>query len=343
MSKEAIEAWLDRVIGRRLGYRVGRSPRLLAELETLAKKERRPAFEVLRGIEQRPRGATFERLLHAATVPHTGFFRHPEQLDDFATWLRERPRAAVPEIWCAGCATGEEAWSLALVARRLGRDVRILATDVSAVALRTAEAGRYPARRCLGLGPEERERGWSADRTLRTMVRFARASLVDPDPAPAAGAFDLVFCRNVLLYFEREAAREVLGTIARRLRPAGAVVVAPAETLIPAPPPLAPLGPVGWLGRTEARPASPPEPPPPSTQVEQAARLLASGETDAAEEILHRWLETTPDDARAWFLLGEALLARGEQAQAHTAFARAAGAPAADPLLAAAAARRLAG
>ena len=121
-----------------------------------------------------------------------------------------------------------------LEAGRAGRGDRILATDVSERALATARAGSYGVRALRRLPPELGDR-WlegATERRVRepprALVTFARHNLVAREPAPG-GPFDLVLCRNVLIYFDAATATAVIRRLAEALRPGGALVLGPVE------------------------------------------------------------------------------------------------------------------
>ncbi|WP_242361966.1 protein-glutamate O-methyltransferase CheR [Anaeromyxobacter sp. SG17] len=180
-------------------------------------------------------------LVEAAVVGETYFFRHPEQLDAvrevvLARAQRERPL----RIWSAGCATGEEPYSLAMLLRDAGRAAcrdRILATDVSARALAVAAEAVYGAwslrrldpgaraRHLEGEGPQVRVRA-----EVRAAVEFRRHNLYS-EPAPA-GPFDLVVCRNVLIYFDPETARAITARLLEAVAPGGVLLLGPVEVPI---------------------------------------------------------------------------------------------------------------
>jgi chemotaxis protein methyltransferase CheR len=175
------------------------------------------------------------------------------------------------------------------------------------------------------------------------MVHFEVASIVGADPACGGGPFDLIFCRNLLIYFEREAVPQILEGLAENLRPGGALVLSPADAVLPLPAVLRRGKMVGWLHPTSEVFASVSKPMPmhfPSvrvraategipvpaiqeTPIERAARLFGSGQGSEAEAILAELLNREPDHIAGWFLLGEALLQRGERSQARVAFTRA--------------------
>jgi chemotaxis protein methyltransferase CheR len=186
-------------------------------------------------------------LVERTLVAETCFWRHPEQLEA----LREAAfgQEGALHVWSAGCASGEEPYSLAIAlaeAGRAGRGDRIVATDVSGRLLERARQGRYGAR-ALRRMPEALRRRWFVGEPpeaevrpeVRAPVTFARHNLV-ADPPPHA-AFDVVVCRNVLIYFDPVLAAEVLGRLLAATRPGGILVLGPVEL------PLATQVDVEWL------------------------------------------------------------------------------------------------
>jgi chemotaxis protein methyltransferase CheR len=172
-------------------------------------------------------------LLQAASVPETYFFRQPEHFE----WIAREGPAVFAErdvirAWSAGCATGEEAYSLAaclLGSRPVGSAVRIevLATDLLPRNIEAARHGVYGSwsHRAAGptLYPVVRPVGGGRARALdelREVTRFEVHNLLDPPP----GKFDLILCRNVLLYFSTEAAHATTGRIREALSPEGVVL-----------------------------------------------------------------------------------------------------------------------
>jgi chemotaxis methyl-accepting protein methylase len=181
------------------------------------------------------------KLIDAITVPHTWFYRDPEQLRVIAGLLHTAPAGPL-SVWVAGCATGEEAYTLAMIGRRIGRELWVLATDVNETALAAARRGVYSALSVRDVPEAERhwvpqrERGFVVDDALRSSVRFQRHNLVDPPPQAPRGAWDLVVCRNVLIYFASGAARRLLARFARSVREGGALVVGASEVVFEPPP-----------------------------------------------------------------------------------------------------------
>ena len=143
-------------------------------------------------------------------------------------------------IWCAGCATGQEPLSLAMLFAEKGGDMPdIVATDVSEAALARARTGRYtqfeaqrglPIRRLMQWFDGAPDGDWIAKPALVRHVQYRRASLVT-DPAPP-GRFDVVLCRNVLLYLSPEVKPAVFARLAGALRPDGLFAMGAGETVI---------------------------------------------------------------------------------------------------------------
>lgn len=178
-------------------------------------------------------------LVEHSVVGETYFFRHPEQFAAVRERLvRDFGHERSLRIWSAGCATGEEPYSLSMELLELGRGRspdEVLGTDVSERALRTAREGEYGRWSLRRLDPQLRARYFEPvgeDRyrvapTARRRVEFRRHNLVN-DPPPIAGCH-VVFCRNVLIYFSPETTSRVLHSLAQALAPGGLLVLGPVE------------------------------------------------------------------------------------------------------------------
>jgi chemotaxis protein methyltransferase CheR len=185
-------------------------------------------------------------LIEHAVVSETYFYRHPEQIAALAGQLRDREGPV--RIWSAGCASGEEPYSIAIALLDRGRRARgdrIVATDVSERALAAAQTGRYNAWSLRRMPAELRagnftgETEWRVSDEVKALVELRRHNLV-ADPAPP-GPFDAVVCRNVLIYFEPTTAAEILYRLAAAVRPGGYLVLSPVEL------PLAAAMPLEWI------------------------------------------------------------------------------------------------
>lgn len=348
MSESALVARLiDRLLVPRIGHPPGNWPRRVYEVaERMAEAEGIDPVHLLNRALAGGSRALGDALVDAATVGHTSFFRHAEQFAELRARLpafakkRRRPLS----IWCAACSTGEEAYSIALTAEQAGVEVEVLATDVNPVAIEIARAGHYQTARPGRVPGGPNSRSWSAPAHLKERITFAVASITEPDPL--LGPFDLIFCRNVLIYFDRDDVSDILATLAELLRPDGALVVSPADAVLPVPACLARGGAPGFLKPSGEAPMSarwalpnrpatlrPPvsvgalpvvaPPSPDEPPLVRAARSIGAGDPAAAELVLTELLNRDPGHISAWFLLGEALLQRDERAQARAAFLRA--------------------
>lgn len=187
--------------------------------------------------------AAIEALLNHETF----FFRDArafQQLDEKGLARLHEARAATKRlrIWSAGCSTGQEAYTIAMLiqdqpARWRGWTVDILATDLSVMAIERAKAGRYsgfeiqrglPIERLLRRFHQQGDE-WQADQRLRAAVRFRVHNLL---AAPPAVGVDLVLCRNVLLYFSTDVRGLVFGRIAGAMAPDGLLMLGAGETVM---------------------------------------------------------------------------------------------------------------
>ncbi|HTA94280.1 MAG TPA: CheR family methyltransferase [Polyangiaceae bacterium] len=189
-----------------------------------------------------PTSAELERLLNAITVTHTWFMRDPGQLAIIEELLKESPSAGkMRRIWVPGCATGEDVYSIAMLAERAGKSVDVLGTDLNSLALRYAERGCYGAWSVRDVHPRENyftnetSQQFSVHSRLRKSTRFSRHNLVD---APEPGPWDVILCRNVLIYLARDKARTVFERLADVLAPEGHLILGASEVVFDVPPEL---------------------------------------------------------------------------------------------------------
>ena len=182
----------------------------------------------------------------------TSFFRDQQHFDYLERELYTplaRGNIVTPgrriRIWSAACSTGQEPYSLAINALEclpdLGAwDFRILATDLSTFAVEQAKAGRYAEDKVAEVPPElrrkhfarvrsEREAIYEVSPEVRGLVTIARMNLMDP--WPFRGKFDVIFCRNVMIYFNADTRRSLVLRFHNLLRPGGILAVGSAETL----------------------------------------------------------------------------------------------------------------
>ena len=200
-----------------------------------------------------PSGDEKRRMINCITTNKTSFFRerhHFDLLDELLLHpMQLRAAAGAPRrlrIWSAACSTGEEPYSIAITVRDTlaslaAWDVKILASDIDTDVLARAERGIYEiddlndvpaslrARHFLR-GTKESEGLVSVKPEIRRLVHFRRVNFVDA-VWPVRGKFDAIFCRNVLIYFDRETQYRLLARLADLLKPEGFLFVGHSENL----------------------------------------------------------------------------------------------------------------
>jgi chemotaxis protein methyltransferase CheR len=189
-------------------------------------------------------------LIDAITTNETTFFRDQSPFDalahDVIPSLIECKAGSHPpkriRIWSAACSTGQEAYSIAMSLSEIlpdihHRDVTILGTDISDLAISRASRGWYSNHEVeRGLTADRLNRflhpqadGWQVNDSLRGLVTFQRYNLLDP--RPISGKFDIIFCRNVAIYFTPAARRKLFHRLATMLTPTGYLFVGSQESL----------------------------------------------------------------------------------------------------------------
>ena len=190
------------------------------------------------------------QFVNALTTNLTAFFREPHHFDALAeSILPEIRQRHVADrrirFWSAGCSTGEEPYSLAMVVRETlsslnDWDVNILATDLDSNVLAAAERGRYAKQRVAGLS-QLRGKKWfhcdsgrfyddvQIDPSLHALVTFKQLNLMQQ--WPVRGPFDIIFCRNVVIYFDKPTQRKLFNRYADTLVDGGYLFLGHSETL----------------------------------------------------------------------------------------------------------------
>ena len=193
------------------------------------------------------------RMYDAISTNETRFFREPRHFEllpaeIFPRWKREAAngkRAKRVRIWSAGCSTGEEPYSLAMALLDAFDanewDLRIDATDLSTRVLDVAREGVWPMRKAADIpqpflrrymlrGTKTQDGFFKAGDAVRGLVRFGRMNLKE-DPYPMPGEYDLVLCRNVLIYFSHAQRTRVVQNLLSHLAPGGYFFIGHADTL----------------------------------------------------------------------------------------------------------------
>lgn len=219
-----------------------------------------PSYELFLGQLKQPGSLILqEQVVEAITTKETSFNRDGHPFDELRRSIlpglarrhlerrsRDRPSPSKLRIWCAAAATGQEVYSVAMALTDVASrsvpglsldDVSILATDISGNALAAARAGRYTTTELgRGLTREQRDRffleengTWVVDASLRRLVDFRRLNLVRP--LPDLGPFDLILCRNLLIYLDEATRRRLCLALHSALNPQGILIVGAAESL----------------------------------------------------------------------------------------------------------------
>ena len=195
-------------------------------------------------------GAELTAMLDAISTNLTSFFREEEHFRYLARKVLPAAMARAGgdrrlRIWSAGCSTGEEPYSIAItlcenIPDLTSWDAKVLATDLSTKVLACAEKATYPGERIKAVPPQQRsryfrcvqarpERLYRVEDPARSLVHFARLNLMDS--WPMKGPFDAVFCRNVMIYFEKPTQAELVNRFCGILAPGGTLFIGHSESL----------------------------------------------------------------------------------------------------------------
>jgi chemotaxis protein methyltransferase CheR len=189
----------------------------------------------------------FDHLLNLITIPETYFFRDRAQFSALERFVipeivkkKSYPGASL-RIWSAGCSTGEEPYTIAMIlaVAMVDRPIQILATDVSHHALKAAREGVYTARSVRDMPQEYLNRFFTKNgdhyllaESIKQMVEFRYFNLVsEPYPLTEMSGWDIIFCRNVTIYFQAEATRKVIHNFYLSLREGGYLFAGYSESL----------------------------------------------------------------------------------------------------------------
>ena len=352
---------MDRELGLRPDHSLrGRLQRCLRD-EAAARGENLAGYVARLAADPSARQSLYDRL----TVQETAFFRHPGQFHALAD--RVLPGIDGPAvIWSAGCSNGQEPYSLAMILGEQAVPGSVIATDVSTQALRRTSEASYDSRELTGLSSARRDRyltggpggRWEVCRELRDRVTVQHHNLItDPLPDHVARC-QVVFCRNVLIYFSTEHVTAFLTRLAGALAPGACLFLGYAETIWQVAHLFEPVrlgdafeyhrrrdSPAPSTVRTPARPARParkhPAPPSPAShateggdepaapspavvQAGQAAGAVgaigAGADHQAAIGEFRRYAFLEPDQPIAHLQLGLALEAAGDRPSAQRAY-----------------------
>lgn len=192
--------------------------------------------------------ALVDEITDAMTTNESLFFRDTKPFEQLTSavlpmLLKARSRAQTIRIWSAASSSGQEPYSIAMCLKDMaaevsGRTVKIVATDISSEMLARARAGKYTqfeVQRGLPIATlvkyfKQDGENWLIDQSIRSMVEYRHFNLLD-DPRPL-GKFDIIFCRNVLIYFDQPTKAEVLNRLSHVLAEDGVLFLGAAETVL---------------------------------------------------------------------------------------------------------------
>lgn len=191
-------------------------------------------------------GDEWERFVNSLTTNLTSFFREPHHFPIFAEHLRKLGTRRPIRVWCSAASTGEEPYSIAItVLETFGSNashVSIVASDLDTNVLATAQKGVYPIERVEKLSPERLRkfflRGTGAQEgyvsvrpELKNMIQFQRLNLLDQSYS-VKGPLDVIFCRNVMIYFDKPTQYKILGRFAPMMQPDGLMFAGHSESFL---------------------------------------------------------------------------------------------------------------
>jgi chemotaxis protein methyltransferase CheR len=187
------------------------------------------------------------RLVDELTINETYFFRERAQLvalvSEIVPELRGARDARPVHVWSAGCSSGEEPYSVVILAREAGLvpgvDFRVYASDISQRTLRRAREGLYREASFRETDPRLREQyfarcelGWRIADEVKKHVDFIHLNLFDASKLALLGTMDVILCRNVIIYFDATGKRRTIDTFHAKLRPGGYLLLGHSESLI---------------------------------------------------------------------------------------------------------------
>jgi chemotaxis protein methyltransferase WspC len=301
-----------------------------------------------------------QALIEQVVVPETWLLRGRDQFDALVEYARSRGTGTRLRVLSLPCASGEEAWSIAASLYDAGfapTSFHVTGIDVSERAIALAEAARYRpsalrGATLSGIGLLEQDGALVPHPDLCDAVSFRVGNALDPAVYPSGERYDVIFCRNLLIYLEPEARRTLVRQLLAILADGGVVFTGQAENLAAIDAGLAMAPAIGTLAfvraggkprapttaqppvaRAPSSPKRPRSPPPASAThpvaiaspdpLAQARALADRGELEAARRLLRTALASEPTQAACWRLLGLIEMARDALAEADEAFAHA--------------------
>jgi chemotaxis protein methyltransferase CheR len=222
--------------------------RLLPRVDALSLEDFADYYRYLHSASPEARRAEMEEIVERVTTNETYFFRESYQLDAFRHEIlpelfSKKPRGKRLSIWSAGCASGEEAYTISILIQESGLfgdwEVRVFGSDISRRVLQIARKGVYgrssfraTEERLLRRYFRETEGKHQVRDEVRQQVSFGQINLFDEAMTMLVGEVDVIFCRNVLIYFDLASRRKVIDTLYRKLTKGGYLLLGHSESLM---------------------------------------------------------------------------------------------------------------
>jgi chemotaxis protein methyltransferase CheR len=220
-----------------------------SRLTPIAKKWGYPSLDAMSvNLRALPDPALVTEIVDAMTTNETSFYRDIRPFENFENvvlpyLIENAKRGKTLRIWCAACSSGQEPYSIAMIlkekqAQLKGVRIEIIATDISDRVLATAKQGLYsqfevqrglPVTKLVSFFKQAEEK-WQISDEIKSMITFKNFNLLDP--MTSLGQFDVVFCRNVLIYFDIPTKAKVLEGISRQMARDGYLFLGGAETVL---------------------------------------------------------------------------------------------------------------
>ena len=243
--------FIRKILKERSGYMLSSDKQYLIDsrLMPLARQEGCATLDELVQKMRAPNAAALlARVTETMTINESFFFRDKIPFDRFKDTIlpavmQARANTKRLRIWCAACSTGQEPYSLAMILKSMkerlaGWQIEIVASDISRDVLERAKAGIYsqfevqrglPIQMLMQFFQQVGEQ-WRISDEIRNMVQFRQLNLIER--FSLLGSFDIVFCRNVLIYFDQPTKVDVLERVGHQLAPEGFLVLGAAETVV---------------------------------------------------------------------------------------------------------------
>lgn len=251
LSEKEFVQWRH-MLERRVGIRLGDHQRQFLQSQVSMRMREVGEEDFMRYfnrvVDPQKGGLEWSILLDRLVVKETSFFRHEPSFNFVCAELQDKINNAqlsnTYDLWSLGCSTGEEAYSLAMLVNegcelaKLNAYFSVTATDVSRVAISLARTAQYPERKLEFVTPAFRYKYFSEcgrgqyqfDHELKEKVCFSTANILNDSDMPPL-LFDIIFCQNLLVYFQQTLRQKLLDNVVEKLKPGGVLIIGLGEVI----------------------------------------------------------------------------------------------------------------